>query len=200
MTAADASTLTNASAEQMLEELVASLRTAEENVKQAQQKQQEYANQHRKDEEFEEGQQVLLSTSDLRLRSRITPKFSSAWIGPFTIKRKLSPLNYELELPSSLSIHPVFHISKLRQYQSSERFDVLRPSIADRPPPEIVGKEEQFEVEAIRDHRLAKWRGKMYKQYLVKWKGYPDYENTWEWEDSLTRAKRLVREYQRQKE
>ncbi|MGH2639957.1 MAG: hypothetical protein ACRDF4_11870, partial [Rhabdochlamydiaceae bacterium] len=44
----------------------------------------------------------------------ITPKLTARYIGPFTIKRKLSPLNYELQLPPSLSIHPVFHISKLR--------------------------------------------------------------------------------------
>ena len=53
----------------------------------------------------------------LRLKMKITPKLTQRWIGPFTIKRKLSPLNYELDLPSSFSIHPVFHISKLRLHR-----------------------------------------------------------------------------------
>ena len=36
----------------------------------------------------------------------------------------------------------------------------------------------------------------MYKQYLVKWKGYPEWENTWEWEDTLRDAHEIVEQYQ----
>lgn len=42
-------------------------------------------------------------------------------------------------------------------------------------------EEEEYEVEAIVADRTR--RGK--KQYLLKWKGYPDSENTWEDEESL---------------
>ena len=189
----------NATAEQMIEDLLTHLNWAEENIKKAQQQQIEQTNKHRKQIEFETGQKVWLSTSDLRHRIKITPKLSSHWIGPFRIKRKLSPLNYELELPNSFSIHPVFHISKLRLYNESERFDSFRPPLPDRPPPEIVveGAEAEYEVEAIRQHREKKWRGQLYKQYLVKWKGYPEWENTWEWEYTITNnAKEIVESYE----
>jgi len=64
---------------------------------------------------------------------------------------------------------------------------VLREPVActgvlARTAPEIIDQEEEFEMEAIRKHRFGKWRGSLYKQYLVKWKGYPEWENTWEWE------------------
>ena len=36
-------------------------------------------------------------------------------------------------------------------------------------------------------------RGKL--QYLVKWKGYPQEESTWEPEESLKNAKKLVQEF-----
>lgn len=37
----------------------------------------------------------------------------------------------------------------------------------------------------------------MYKQYLVKWKGYPEWENTWEWEDTLSNSQQVVEDYER---
>ena len=42
-------------------------------------------------------------------------------------------------------------------------------------------EEEEYEVEAIVSDRIKKGK----KQYLLKWKGYPDSENTWEDEESL---------------
>jgi hypothetical protein len=187
----------NAAVEELLVKLNDDLVVAEQHVKQAQENQQRHANQHRVDIEYEVGQLVWLSTSDLRLRMKITPKLSQRWIGPFPVKRKLSPLTYELELPPTFSIHPVFHISKLRLHRSSDRFDPHRPSLtAPRPPPAIIEEHEEYEVEAIREHRERRWRGTLHKQYLVKWKGYPEWENTWEWEDTVERsAKEVVEEY-----
>jgi hypothetical protein len=191
----------NASVEEMLKTLMDDLIIAEKNIQKAQQNQQRHANQHRRHIEYEEGQKVWLSTTNLRLHSKITPKLSPRWIGPFTIQRKLSPLTYQLELPSSLSIHPVFHISKLRLHSTSERFDPHRtsPSSISRPPPIIIaeGEEAEYEVEAIRKHRRRKWDdGKLYNQYLVKWKGYPEWDNTWEWEDTLTdNSTEIVQKY-----
>lgn len=186
----------NQSVEELLEELSRALSEAQEHVERAQQNQQRQANKHRSEVEFEVGQQVWLSTTDLRLKQKASPKLSQRWIGPFTVKRKLTPLAYELDLPSTLPIHPVFHISKLRPHRSSDRFDPHRPPPPDRPPPEVIDQEEEYEVEAIRQHRFSKWRGRMYKQYLVKWRGYPEWENTWEWEDTLTNSHQVVEEYE----
>jgi hypothetical protein len=186
----------NAAVEQILEQLISDLLIADENVIKAQMNQQEQANKHRSDRQFEVGEKAWISTSDLRLKLMITPKLTQRWIGPFTIKRKLSPLTYELDLPPTFSIHPVFHISKLRLHRTSERFDPHRPPLPTRPPPTIVEQAEEYEVEAIRSHRVRKWRGRMYKQYLVKWKEYPEWENTWEWEDTLHKSTAIVQQYE----
>ncbi|MCW3101545.1 MAG: uncharacterized protein JWL77_7163 [Chthonomonadaceae bacterium] len=186
----------NAAVEELLERLMSDLIIAEENVKKAQDSQQQQANRHRSDQEYELGQQVWLSTTNLNLKMKITPKLTQRWIGPFLIKRKLSPLNYELILPPSLPIHPVFHISKLRLHRPSERFDPHRAPLPTRPPPTIIEQAEEYEVEAIRNHRERKWRGQMYKQYLVKWKNYPEWENTWEWEDTLENSNEIVELYE----
>ena len=69
--------------------------------------------------ELEEGQEVLLSTADLKFKaSNITPELAARWVGPYKVKRKISPLAYELDLPPSLRIHPVFHITKLKPYRT----------------------------------------------------------------------------------
>src|SRR4051794_33281580 len=103
--------MNNATAEEMLEKLFEDLEKARANVIKAQENQQHYTNLHRRDVEYAVGDKVLLSTSDLRLKMKITPKLTARYVGPFTIKKKLSSLNYELDLPPSISIHPVFHIS-----------------------------------------------------------------------------------------
>jgi len=187
----------NDTAELMLEKLFDNLKIAEENMNRAQRKQEEYSNRRRRNITFKVGDKVLLSTRDLKWKTRITPKFAAKAIGPFTIKRVISPVNYELELPSTMSIHPVFHVSKLKEYIGEDESFPNRDQEPSRPLPEIINEKEEYEVEAIRDHRFQKWRGELHKQYLVKWKGYPEWENTWQWWDDLGNAKRIVSEYER---
>lgn len=188
---------TNAEAEQMLEKLFDNLKIAEGNIKRAQEKQEEYSNRRRRNVTFKVGDKVMLSTSDLKWKGRTTPKLTAKAIGPFTIKRVISPVNYELELPSTMSIHPVFHVSKLKEYIGEDDSFPNRNQAPSRPLPKMVNEKEEWEVETIRSHRFQKWRGAMHKQYLIKWKGYPEWENTWQWWDDLGNAKKIVDEYER---
>ena len=188
----------NETVDKMVTEMIQSLAEAKSSMERAQERQKKQADKHRLDIEFEVDQQVLLSTQDLHFKaSNITPKLAARWIGPYRIKRKISPLAYELDLPPHLRLHPVFNITKLKLYRTSETFDSHRTVEPVRPPPEIVDENEEYEVEAIRDCRKRKYQGQLYKQYLVKWKGYPEYENTWEWFDSLDKAKKLIERYEK---
>lgn len=60
------------------------------------------------------------------------------------------------------------------------------------PKPKAVEPEEEFEVERIDDHRQ---KGKT-TLFFVKWKGYPDEENTWEPKSNLAHAAELLKEYE----
>jgi len=85
----------------------------------------------------------------------------------------MSPVNYRLKLPTQWSIHDVFHIDLLTPYHET---DIHRANYS-RPAPDLVNDEEEYEVEAVLDTRRF---GKGCKrQYLVKWKGYPDSDNEW---------------------
>jgi hypothetical protein len=57
-----------------------------------------------------------------------------------------------------------------------------------RPPLEIIGEEEgHYEIEEILQEHPT--RNKKSTQYLVKWKGYLDSENSWLPAKELTHAK-----------
>src|SRR5487761_1247260 len=110
--------------------------------------------------------------------------------GPFQIVRVLSPVAYQLELPTQWSIHPVFHSSLLTPYIET---DSHGPNFS-RPPPDLITGEAEYEVENIRSHRRHGKRRLL--QYLLKWKGYPESDNTWEPADQI-HAPELVKAYHR---
>jgi outer membrane biosynthesis protein TonB len=55
-----------------------------------------------------------------------------------------------------------------------------------------MSEEEDWEVEAICDDRV---RGRAGRQYLVKWKGFPESENSWQSAADLAGAPLLVADY-----
>ena len=85
--------------------------------------------------------------------------------GPFEILKVLGPVTYWLKLPSTWKIHPIFHVTLLRQYKETDVYGANFP----QPPPDIIKGEEVYEVERILKHRKQGWG----YQYYVAWKGYP---------------------------
>lgn len=75
------------------------------------------ANLHRNDMVFEVGQWVYLKLQPYRqvsIHRRTSHKLSKRFYGPFRILKRIGPVAYELELPVTARIHPVFHISMLK--------------------------------------------------------------------------------------
>ena len=82
---------------------------------------------------FEIGDKVWLEARNLR-RNVVDPKFAPKREGPFKIKKVLSTLSYQLELPKSWKIHPTFHISLLSPYKETGTHG---PNYI-QPPPELL--------------------------------------------------------------
>ncbi|RLO07363.1 hypothetical protein DYB28_000679 [Aphanomyces astaci] len=92
----------------------------------AQQRQSTQANKHGRSNlaSFAAGDQVLLHKSAVpahAFRTRAVGmssnvKLRSAWNGPFTVLRVVSPTNYKLDLSNSWQIHPTFYVGKLKPY------------------------------------------------------------------------------------
>ena len=110
--------------------------------------------------------------------------------GPFQITQIISPVAYRLELPPQWNIHPVFHASLLTPYVET---DSHSPNFS-RPSSDLIKGEAEYKVKNIRSHRR---HGKQRQlQYLLKWKGYPESDNTWKPADQ-THAPNLVKAYHR---
>jgi hypothetical protein len=139
---------------------------------------------------YQPGDQVWLEATNLRTHFP-TAKLAPKRFGPFPIKRVLSPVTFELELPSHWKIHPVFHGNLLTPYRETK----LHGENFTRPPPDLVDGEEEWEVEEILDAR-RKGRGRKL-HFLVKWKGFPDSDNSWEPADFLHADDLIGEFYQR---
>ena len=169
------------------------LTTAKRWLEAARQRDAAYANRKRKDASYEVGDQVLLSTKNLRLKASGTRKLLPRYIGPFAATKVVNAVAYELHLPATLQCHNVFHVGLLRRYNPSAE--------AQMPPmPEVIDGEPEFEVEKILEHRQ---RGKgRHRQtwYLLRWKGYSTDYDTWEPDTNLTSCRELLQEYWKTKD
>lgn len=187
----------NPTAEDVFQTLSSTLEQAKLNLQRAQQRQSHYANLKRREVEFEVGDRVYLSTENLRIENR-APKLASKFIGPFRIIKKINKVAYELELPESMKIHPVFHVSKLKKDKDGSAAFPARKYDERHPPIVTEEGEEEFEVEQVVDKRIRKRgrKGKSVTEYLVLWKGYPEHERTWQTADDLRNAQAAIGEYE----
>lgn len=184
----------NQAVSDMLSQLQLSLKNAKSSLEQAQQRQKQYANESRREVTLSVGDEVMLSTANLRNMVR-APKLYPKFIGPYKVKRVVSSVAYELDLPNTMRIHPTFHISKLKLYTGDEDEFPDREQVV-RPPPDIVDDEQEYEVEQIIDKRESGSRTRRKVYYRVLWKGYPRWESTWEDATTLTHAEEAIAAYE----
>ena len=137
---------------------------------------------------FRKGDQVWLDGRNIKtyhLTAKLAPK--RHW--PFPIQRVLSTITYQLTLPEQWKIHDVFHVDLLTPYRETE----FHGANYACPPPDLVGEEEEYKVEQVLDERnYGCWKK---KQYLVKWKGYPDSDNQWLDAKDMENAQELIAEF-----
>jgi hypothetical protein len=100
-------------------------------------------------------------------------------IGPCNILRKFDAKYYEIELPDDVGISPIFNVSYLYPYRNDD--------IGGSKDQEKVQWEKQMpitekpQMEKIVDQRIDKrTKRKTYFEYLVKWKGHPIEDSSWE--------------------
>ena len=137
------------------------------------------------------GDLVLLSTKDLKYQmvGRRTEKLIERFVGLYKVKSIVSTNAIELELPSTVKIHPVVNVSRVQRYTSQ-----VEGRKKEMPQPVVIKGKEEWEVEKIMNKRQVQGKDK----YLVRWKGCTAEEDTWESRENLKNASDLVEEFKKE--
>ena len=149
----------------------------------AQDRQKKYADQNRRNMEFEPGEKVLLKVSPWKGLSRFGKKgkLSPRYIGPFEILKKVGRVAYELALPPQMQhIHNVFHISMLRKYNPDSSHVIEYEPLEIQPDLSYV--EQPVE---ILDRKEKALRNKIVPLVKVLWRNPRVEEATWELESEM---------------
>ena len=144
-----------------------------------------YNRKHSVGPELKEGDKVYLLRKNVRTK-RPSDKLDHKKLGPFKIDKKVGTVNYRLQLPKTMEIHPIFHVSLL---------EPAPPGAPPAPRTEVqrLDPQREYDVETVLDCQYFK--GKL--KYLIKWKDYPHSENTWEPRRNLSCPQRLAEFHRR---
>jgi len=111
------------------------------------------------------------ATAETRTSHRATRVRVAPALAPSSLSRQVRD-TYKLDLPATVKIHPVFHISLLEPTTSTEP---ISGHSQPPPPPVIIQEQQEWEVEKILDSQCH--RNQI--QYRVKWTGLHDPDRTW---------------------
>ena len=100
-------------------------------------------------------------------------------IGPCKILKKFETNDYEIELPDGIKIYSIFNVSDLYLYKAEEaRTNDEQSEVQWKKQMPVA---EKPQIESILDKRIGKkTKRKKYFEYLVKWKGHPVEDASWE--------------------
>ena len=140
---------------------------AKENLQRSVGLQQKYYDRKHRDVHYNVGDLVLLSTRNLRMKG--TPgKLQRRFVGPFQVIETIGQQAYKLSLPEDWKIHPMFHVSLLKDWRTASLQE-------DQPVPTDFPEVEEpyYEIERILRWRTVKRGRKILKEYLCSLEGIP---------------------------
>ena len=108
-----------------------------ENVAVAQARQKQQADKKGRNNKFNFviGDKVLLSTKNLpraALPNTKSTKLMPRWIGPFEVLQRVGDLDYRLDIPSRMKLHPTFYVGLLKPYVDPEAISLSGKDIRSR--------------------------------------------------------------------
>ena len=148
------------------------------NVQKAADRIKRQADHHRSDKEFMIGDWVWLKLRDYRQKSIKGQhhKFEPKFFGPYQIVDKIGKVAYKLNLPSSATIHDVFHVSLLKQ---------TAPPIGPVTDLPNVSHINDAVPQAILDRKMVKRHNQAVTKWLIHWAGKSPADASWEFADVI---------------
>jgi len=159
------------------------IRTIQEHIRAAHDRQKSWADSNRRSLEFQVGEHVFLRISPTKgvIRFGACGKLSPRYIGPFEILERVGEVAYRLALPPSLEeVRNVFHVSQLRRYIRDESH-ILDYSELELQP-DLSYTEQPI---AIMNRSVKTLKNRTIPLVLVSWNRHSLGEATWEREDVI---------------
>jgi len=135
------------------------------------------ADRHRTDKQLSVGTWVYVKLQPYRQQSvalRRNQKLSPKFFGPFPIIARVGPVAYKLNLPVGAKLHPVFHVSLLKEH--------LGPALTELGKVPDLDDHGLLTTEpvAIVDRKLGRKGNRAVVYLLVQWANKPREEAIWE--------------------
>jgi len=146
-------------------------------LQRAQQCMKSQADKHQTKMEFAVGDSVFLKLQPYvqsTVASRSNQKLSFRFYGPFKITQRVGQVAYKLDLPPDAKIHPVVHVSQLKQHVPASVSVSSDLSTVCSDPARIMWPQNILEKRSVRHGDTV------VPQYLIQWGGLPAEMATWE--------------------
>ncbi|TYI48065.1 hypothetical protein E1A91_D13G220200v1 [Gossypium mustelinum] len=152
------------------------------NLAQAQARMKFYADKHRRDISFNIGDWLYVKLQPYRqssIRLQRYSKLGRRYFGPYQVLKRVGPVAYELDLPSTALIHPVFHVSMLKKCLGHPDQQVT--------PLDLVDSTSSINLYpiAVLDRRQVQRGSATVRQCLIQWNGLTIDDATWEDNEKL---------------
>ena len=141
------------------------------------------ADKKRSERVFSVGDEVYLNLGPQHLKAlsqQPISKLNPRYYGPFPIVEKIGTVAYKLLLLEDTQIHPMFHVSLLKEAIGTQSHNTSLP---------LMNRTDQQDAvpATILDKRVVRRHGAPLIQVLVKWSSLHEDNNTWEYLPYLLR-------------
>jgi hypothetical protein len=145
----------------------------QQHLTRAQSRIKQQADKSRSERQFAVGDWVYLKLQpyvQASLAPRSNQKLAFKFFGPFQVLDKIGAVAYKLALPASTFIHPVFHVSQLKEAVPSSHAICSLPQSLEG---------HQYPVKVLQ-RRVSSSDNTVIPQVLIHWSGMPRSLATWE--------------------
>ena len=169
-----------------VQETTEKIQVIRKRLKAAQSRQKSYADNRRRDIEFEIGDFVFLKVSPSKgiMRFGKKGKLSPRFIGPFEVLERVGSVAYRIALPPALShVHDIFHVSMIRKYMYDPSH-IIKYELVE------FDKDLSYVEEPIQiiDKKEKVLRNRVIPLVQVNWRHHSGEETTWELEEEMKKV------------
>lgn len=156
----------------------------QQQLKRAQDRMKTQVDKKRTDWEFAVGDLVFLRLQPFvqtSVAQRPFQKLAFRYYAPYKIDARVGKVAYKLKLPATSKIHPVVHVSQLKQALGCDI-----PAEEDLPPDSDILQAEHTPLKVLADRMVTTATGEQSRLFIL-WSGLPSSMATWEDPEKLQR-------------